>query len=175
MAEHCGTHLDVPGHFVEGGTTVARVPLSTPILPGHLLDPTHKKVGEAITIADCEEAEKLSGCTIALGTAVVAWTGVDRVWGTPGFQKERPYIAIGNAEGLADRDMTLAVTDLIGVDDLSEWWWSTHYMWLSRGICLCQQVCNLDRLIGKEFTLVVLPLKMRDGTASPVRPVALVG
>ncbi len=175
MSEHCGTHLDVPRHFVEGGTTVAEVPLSTLILPGHLLDFTRKKAGEPITIADCEEAEKLSGCTIAPGTAVVAWTGVDRVWGTPGFQQERPYIPVESAEWFADRGMTLFATDLIGVDDPSEWWWPTHYVWLSRGICLCQQLCNLDRLVGKEFSLVVLPLKMRDGTASPVRPVALVG
>ena len=32
----------------------------------------------------------------------------------------------------------------------------------------------LQRLEGKEFLLVVLPMKMRGGTGSPVRPVALV-
>ena len=31
-----------------------------------------------------------------------------------------------------------------------------------------------DKLAGKEFLFVCLPLKMRGGTASPVRPVALV-
>jgi arylformamidase len=37
-----------------------------------------------------------------------------------------------------------------------------------------QQLCNLDKLAGSEFWFVVLPLKIRDGTASPSRPVALV-
>jgi kynurenine formamidase len=39
---------------------------------------------------------------------------------------------------------------------------------------MVQQLCNLDKLVGKEFLFVVLPLKMRGGTASPVRPAALV-
>jgi kynurenine formamidase len=39
---------------------------------------------------------------------------------------------------------------------------------------MVQQLCNLDKLVGKKFIFVCLPLKMRDGTASPVRPCALV-
>jgi arylformamidase len=39
---------------------------------------------------------------------------------------------------------------------------------------MVQQLCRLDRLVGKEFLFVCLPLKMRDGTGCPVRPVALV-
>src|SRR5260370_29135932 len=74
MAEHCGTHIDVPRHFVEGGTTVDQLPLEKVILPGHLLDFTHKKVREAITIADFEEAERRSGRKIGSGTAGVAST-----------------------------------------------------------------------------------------------------
>jgi kynurenine formamidase len=37
-----------------------------------------------------------------------------------------------------------------------------------------QQMCNLSRLVGKDFLLVVAPLKIREGTGCPVRPLALV-
>jgi kynurenine formamidase len=47
-------------------------------------------------------------------------------------------------------------------------------VWLKAGIRMVQQLCNLDQLAGKEFLFVVLPLKMRDGTASPARPVGIV-
>ena len=47
-------------------------------------------------------------------------------------------------------------------------------MWLEAGICMVQQMCNLGVLVGKEFLLVAAPLKMRDGTGCPVRPIALV-
>lgn len=177
MAEHCGTHLDVPSHFVEGGQSVDKVPLEKLILPGHLLDVTGKAAGEPISIEDLKRAEERSGQEIGSGTATLAWTGFEtgeKVWSKPGFQNERPFFPVATAEWLCDRDITLFGTDIIGMDDPAEWWWPTHYAWLSRGICMCQQLCNLGRLVGKRFTFVVLPLKMRGGTASPVRAVALV-
>jgi kynurenine formamidase len=78
------------------------------------------------------------------------------------------------AQWLVERGITLFATDLIGMDDPHEWWWPTHEIWLKKGICMVQQLCNLDRLVDKEFLFVCLPLKMKGGTASPVRPVALV-
>ncbi len=174
MAEHCGTHIDVPRHFVEDGLSVDRVPLEKLVLPGHLLDFTDKRVREPITVADFEQAEKKSGRRVESGTAVIAWTGVDKNWAQPGFITERPYIPVKTAEWLVERKITLFGTDLIGMDDPDEWWWPTHLVWLKAGIPMVQQLCNLDKLVGKEFLFVVLPLKMRDGTASPVRPVALV-
>ena len=174
IPEHCGTHLDVPRHFVEDGLDVESVPLEQLILPGHLLDFTHKSNGEAITIGDFEAAEEKSGQKIGPGKATICWTGVDKDWGKPGFAKDRPYVPTDVAQWLVDRQITIFCTDLIGMDDPSEWWWPTHEIWLRNGICMIQQMCNLDKLVGKEFLLVCLPLKMRDGTASPVRPVALV-
>lgn len=174
MPEHCGTHLDVPRHCVEGGTPLEKVPLESLILPGHLLNLTHKKKGEAITIADLEEAEKKSGQKIGSGKATICWTGVDAVWGTPGFTVNRPHVPTKTAQWLVERRITIFCTDMIGMDDPAEWWWPTHAIWLKNGICMVQQLCNLDKLAGKEFLFVCLPLKMRDGTASPVRPVALV-
>lgn len=174
MPEHCGTHLDVPRHFVEGGTPVDQVPLENLVLPGHLLDLTHKKNGEAITVADLEAAEEKSGQKIGPGRAIMCWTGVDQNWGKPNFHIDRPFVPTMTAEWLVKRKITLFCTDLIGMDDPSEWWWPTHDTWLKNGICMVQQLCNLDKLEGKDFLFVCLPLKMRDGTASPVRPVALV-
>jgi kynurenine formamidase len=174
MPEHCGTHLDTPRHFVEGGTSVDQVPLEQLILPGHLLDLTDTKNGEPITIADLENAERKSGHAIGPGKATICWTGVDKEWGKPNFRLNRPHVPAKTAEWLVERKITIFCTDLIGMDDPEEWWSPTHLMWLSNGICMVQQLCNLDKLVGKEFWFVCLPLKMRDGTASPVRPVALV-
>jgi len=174
MAEHCGTHIDVPRHFDEDGITVDEVPLEQLVLPGHLLDLTHRKPREAITVADVEAAEAKSGRQVGPGAATIFWTGVDKDWSQPGFVENRPYVPAETAQFLVDRKITLFATDLIGMDNPDEWWSPTHKVWLTNGVCMVQQLCNLDRLAGKEFLLVVLPLKMRGGTASPVRPVALV-
>ena len=174
LPEHSGTHLDVPRHCVPNGTDVADVPLEKLVLPGHLLDLTAKAKGEAITIADLERAEEISGRKIGGGTAVLVWTDVDEDWGKPGFDTERPYLPVATAAWLVKREITLFGTDLIGMDDPAEWWWPTHRVWLEAGICMIQQMCNLGALVDKEFLLVAAPLKMRDGTGCPIRPIALV-
>jgi arylformamidase len=174
MPEHCGTHIDAPRHFEKDGLTVDKLPLEQLILPGHLLDLSHKANGEAISIDDLKRAEEQSGKDIGPGKATMVWCGVDQDWGKPGFHLNRPYVPVPTAEWLVERNITLFCTDLIGMDDPKEWWWPTHHVWLKNGICMVQQLCNLDKLVGKEFLFVVLPLKMQGGTASPVRPVALV-
>ena len=63
-----------------GFKTVDEVPLDQTVLPGHLLDLTHRQNGEAITIADLEAAEEKSGRKIGSGTATICWTGVDKDW-----------------------------------------------------------------------------------------------
>jgi arylformamidase len=174
MAEHCGTHIDCPYHFDPDGATVDQVKLENLVLPGHLLDLTHKKVGEPITVADVEEAVKKSGKPIESGSIVIFWTGVDKIWSQEGFKTNRPHIPAETAQYLVDKKVTLFGTDLIGMDNPDEWWEPTHVAFLKGGLPMVQQLCNLDQLAGKEFVFVVLPMKMRGGTGSPVRPIALV-
>ena len=78
LAEHCSTHIDAPRHFDRTGVPVGQVPLERLIMPGHLYDFTGKKRGEAITIADFEEAERKTGKRIGPDAAVMCWTGVDK-------------------------------------------------------------------------------------------------
>jgi kynurenine formamidase len=174
MAEHCGTHIYCPYHFDPDGATVDQVKLENLVLPGHLLDLTHKKASEPITIADVEEAVKKSGKPIESGTVVIFWTGVDKIWSQEGFKTNRPHIPADTAQYLVDKKVTLFGTDLIGMDNPDEWWEPTHVAFLKGGLPMVQQLCNLDQLAGKEFIFVVLPMKMRGGTGSPVRPIALV-
>ena len=136
------------------------------------------------------QAAEKSGRPVGPGTAVIAWTGADRVWAQEGFATDRPYIPVETGQWLIDQKVDLFATDLIGMDitevhlppgasaadreEAEGFFWPFHTLMLTAGICMVQQLCNLDQLVGEEFLLVVLPLKMRGGTGSPVRPVALV-
>ncbi len=174
MSEHISTHFDCPFHFDPNGLTTDKYPLERLILPGHLLDFTAKRVREAITAEDFEAAAARSGKAIESDTAVIGWTGQDENWGKPGFSTERPYLPAKTAEWLVSRKIALFGTDLIGVDDPDDWRWTTHTAFLKNNVPMVQQMCNLGALVGKEFVLAVLPLKMRNGTGCPVRAVALV-
>ena len=174
VSEHISTHFDTPYHFDPDGLTADRYPLERLILPGHLLDLTHKQIGEAITRQDFEQAVQRSGRPIARDTTLLCWTGQDLNWGKPNFAKERPYVEPETALWLVEQGIALFGTDLIGVDDPNDWRWRTHVAFLKSGVPMVQQMCNMGALQGKEFTLVVLPLKIRDSTGGPVRAVGLV-
>lgn len=174
MPEHCGTHLDAPAHFVDGGMTTAQLDLSQLVLPGHLLDLRHIGRGDPITPEDLDAAATKSGRDIGPGVATIVWTGADAYWGQDGSETHRPYVPTSTANWLVDREISLFCTDLIGMDDPSEWWFPTHRTWLEAGIPMVQQLRNLDRVAGRDFLFCALPLKMRAGTGSPVRAVALV-
>ncbi|MCW6511827.1 cyclase family protein [Lichenifustis flavocetrariae] len=174
VSEHNGTHIDVPRHFVDDGAAIDEVPLTKLLLPGHLLDFTQKGHGEAITVADFEAAEERSGQRVGPGTALVCWTGVDKFWGRPDMNRLRPYVPAETAMWMVERQVSLFATDLVGMDNPDEWWEPTHLAWLSNGICMVQQLCNLDQLVGKTFLFQAFPMKTVGGTGCPVRAAALV-
>jgi arylformamidase len=151
MAEHNGTHLDVPRHFVEDGLAVDQIPLSNLILPGHLLDLTHKKVGEPITIDDLEAAEDKSGKRVGPGTAVICWTGVDKVWGQPNMNRIRPYVPAEAAQWMVSRKISLFATHLIGMDSPTSGGtphilsgWQTACAWSSSSATLISSSARLS-------------------------------
>src|SRR5262249_42743700 len=90
MPEHCGTHFDAPRHFDEGGLSVGQVPLTQCVLPGHLLDLTHKNNREAISVDDLKRAEEASGRSIGPGTATIVWCGVEDAGESRGFNSTDP-------------------------------------------------------------------------------------
>jgi kynurenine formamidase len=48
-----------------------------------------------------------------------------------------------------------------------------HTTCAERQVTHIENLCNLELLLGKRFTFVALPLKIRKGTGSPVRAVAV--
>jgi arylformamidase len=174
MFEHSSTHVDAPGHFDKEGLTVDRIPLEWLIAPGHLLDLSHKKAHDPIGAEDFAAAVEASGRPIEPGTVVIANTGSYKNYGVGDFRTARPYITAEGGKWIVDQGTTVFATDLIGIDNPAEMWNPTHCSFLFGGVPMIQQLNNLDALIGLDFLFVALPWQMRGGTASPVRPVALV-
>ena len=67
----------------------------------------------------------------------------------------------------------------VGVDSAStDMWYDKNYPWHSvcaeRKVTHIENLCNLDKVVGRRFTFIMLPLKIRKGTGSPIRAIALV-
>ncbi|MDI9980101.1 cyclase family protein [Rhodococcus sp. IEGM 1307] len=175
LSEHCGTHMDAPFSWNKQGKTIDQIPVTSMVRPGYLCDFSDKKAREPITISDFEEIERKKGEPIGSEWAVIAWAGTCENWGEEGFETERPYIPTDTAEWLVARGIEVFATDIIGIDDPGQWWWPTHAIFQNAGVVMVQQLNNLDKLVDRDFLFVATPLKMLGGTASPVRPIAIVG
>jgi len=85
--EHTGTHWGAPGHFQEGGLLADQLDPEDLLLPAVRIDVRAQAARDpdyAISVDDLCAFERRYG-PIPQESAVIAWTGWDRKWGTPGY------------------------------------------------------------------------------------------
>jgi kynurenine formamidase len=68
---------------------------------------------------------------------------------------------------------------MVGVDTLSvDAFYAdndpAHNILLSNKILVAENIKNLEKLYGKKGYFIMLPLLIKDGSASPVRPIVLI-
>jgi kynurenine formamidase len=201
MAEHSGTHIDALCHQAEDlvlhggvavdpsvqtpqGFTALGVDTIAPIVArGVLLDVAGDAPlppGHAVSAAELQAAA--AEVELRPGDVVLVRLGAGALWA------DRPrYEAAGgiSAEGSAwlARHEPVAVGadnlawDVPGVHDPELGTLPGHTLLIVRAGVHIVESLNLEALAAdgvREFGFVCLPLKLRGGTASPVRPLALV-
>jgi len=50
---------------------------------------------------------------------------------------------------------------------------SVHHILLNNNVLIVENLCNLEKISGVHFKLIVLPLKLKGATGSPVRAIAI--
>lgn len=176
LPAHSGTHIDAPGHVIEGGALLADLPLSRFWGPGVVLD-VRGRAERAVTAADIAP---LVG-SVAGAAFVLLNTGDEARWGADGYYTRGAYLAPEAAALLA------AVPGLSGigldagsVDPLDARELPAHRALLGAGLVLVENLRGLGQLVdrlptgvesGRGFTFFCLPVLGCDG--SPVRAAAL--
>jgi kynurenine formamidase len=135
-----------------------------------------------VTAADLKGTRDAQGTEIHDGDVVLVRTGNDTWWDNPERYLEGPGISGDASEWLADYNVLAVGTDNVAwdlpghVDEHLKVSLPGHVILLvQRGIYIIENL-NLVELSAArcyEFVFVCLPLKLRGGTASPVRPIAL--
>lgn len=182
IAEHGGSHVDAPFHFNTKGKRINEMPLEIFIANAVLLNLTHKKPKEKITAFDLDVALKKTGETLKPGQAVLMYTGQDKLW-------YREYDKTGKFEGKEFRVQQSGLSEdavdwliekkvkFFGSDtSMVDWPMNgpVHVRLLGQhGITHAEQLCNLGEIKKSRVLLIALPLKLRDGSASPVRAIAI--
>ncbi len=177
LATHIGTHVDAPFHFVDGATTVENMPLEKYAGPAILLDLRSVSKGqEPLTIAEVTEAganpESVKDQIVVLFTG---WAEAES--GGPRFYGHGPYLGTDTAGYLADCGANAVAVDF-PIDKHPDTPLSTikdfpvHRLLLGQNIPLIENLINLDKLVGKQFELWALPLKLKGGDGAATRAVA---
>lgn len=176
LGEHTGTHVDSLSHMARPyrGQSIDTMPLAMFYTEGICLDLSHKGQRELIEPADLEHTLAGAGLEIKPGDTVLLYTDhYRRAYGTDDWFNG-PGISTGAARWLGQQKIAAfgVETASPGVAGVSNK--EVHRICGELGFTHYENMINLDRLIGRgRFRFIGLPLKIRGGTGSPVRAVAV--
>jgi kynurenine formamidase len=176
LGEHTGTHVDAISHMARDyrGQSIDTMPLTMFYTEGICLDLSKKRLQELIEPADLERALSVAGLAIKPGDTVLLYTDhYRRAYGTGDWQAG-PGLSVEAARWLGQQKIAAFGVETLapGVRHVSNK--EVHRICGELGFTHYENLVNLDRLIGRgRFRFIGLPLKIRGGTGSPVRAVAI--
>ena len=175
MPDHAGTHIDAPQHFGKGGIPINQYPLEKCIVPGICIDLRHIAPKAEITSADLEAAVRKADVRVPRGGTVLLCTGHHaRTFPRKEYATDNSGVNVAATEWLAKQGVVHFGIDSMRPGPMSDVNLLVHKACLDLDITHIESLCNLEVLLGQgPFTFIGLPLKMRDGTASPIRAVAV--
>lgn len=200
LGTHVGTHIDALCHFtcngrLFGGEEAAGVQSYGGGLGRHTVDtiePIFRR-GVLLDIARLEEMDVLpfdfaitpdhleqTGVTVNPGDVVLIRTGWARYWDDAArfiFEVKSPGPNLEAARWLSERKIFAAGSDTAPFEFAPSPQMAVHvHLLVESGIHIveCLNMEELSASGATEFIFVAAPLKIRGGTGSPIRPVALV-
>jgi len=190
MGEHTGTHFDAPVHWITGrdlpNNTTDTIPARQFVGPACVIDVTSDVTANEDYLLDVpalEGWEAVHG-RIPRGAWVLLRTGWSRRTAAaflnvredgphgPGFDQATSTLLAN------DRDVLGVGVETIGTDagqaGMFDPPFPTHKIMHGHGKLGLASLCNLDRLPPTGAVLIAAPLKLVNGSGSPVRAIALV-
>ena len=179
LSEHTGTHMDAPLHFIPQGPAhygTDGIPLDRLAGRAATIDATGLGAG-GLLAADPIRAWEAEHGAIEAGDRVLVRYGWDERWATGPqgrrFLEDWPGLGGEAAKYLVDKGVSLVGCDTLAVDAAGSEENPAHHALLGNEVYVVENLRNLDKL--PPFCLfLALPLKIKDGSGSPVRAVALV-
>ncbi|AIF70013.1 hypothetical protein PAP_08125 [Palaeococcus pacificus DY20341] len=162
FGEHSGTHVDAPAHFIKSGATIEEVPLERFMGNALVIDVSNLPPKAEITRGVL--LDKLGGREVK-DKIVLIYTGYSK----KAKSEEWRGLSRDGAELLVELSIKAVGIDAPSIDHDFE----AHKALLANKVLIFENLINLEKLIGKEFTFIAFPLKIKNGSGSPVRAVAI--
>ncbi len=180
--EHNGTHVDAPAHFIsdakpEAHVTIDRVPLTRLCGRGVHLNCRQFRAGENVSRAFVTAWESSHGALQA-GDIVLFDFGWADYWAlrprSERYLTNWPGVGLDTAEYLIGKAVAALGVDTLSPDNPQALaGHPIHPIVLEKQVLIVENLCRLGEL-PDFFLFLALPLKIRDGSGSPVRAIGLV-
>jgi len=179
FGEHTGSHVDAPVHFDAdtNALSVDQMPLEDFYTEAVCLDLSHKALKSRISVEELEAAEKAAGVEIQPRDTVFLYMAhYDRTFGTPEFLTDFPGLTKESAEWLGAKGIVMFGVEAVSPGRPGKDNFEVHLVCRDMGFTHMEGLTNLDKVVGKgRFRFIGFPLKIRGGTGSPIRAVAVLG
>lgn len=176
MSEHTGTHVDALSHMsrTNAGQTIETMPLEKFYTRGICLDLSYKQLSEEITKQDLQEALAKRALTIEKGDTILLHTDhYRRHFKTPDWPNN-PGLTEAATRWLGEQQIAAFGVESMAPGIKGKTNKQVHKVCGELGFTHYENLINLHRLIYADpFQFIGLPLRIKGGTGSPVRAVAI--
>jgi len=173
--EHGPTHCDALYEVDPNEATIEKMDLSLFWGSAICLDVSQVPASGYIEVKDLENAVLKSGLAIKKGDIVLLYTGnFNRAYGKPDYTDNYSGLSTEAATWLCAKGVVNIGVDSPSIDYVGDDNFSAHRVCLKYKITNTENLCNLEKVAGKRFLYMGLPLRIRGGTGSPIRAVAFV-
>jgi kynurenine formamidase len=176
MGDHAGTHVDAPCHFDArpGARSIDQMPLENFFTEAVCLDLSHKPLKSDISIADLEKAIEVAKVEIKpKDTVLLHMDFFRRCYGTDAYLTDFPGLTKESATWLGQKGITMFGVEAVSPGRTGRNNFEVHHVCRDLGFTHMEGLVNLDKVVGRgRFRFIGFPLKIKGGTASPIRAVA---
>jgi kynurenine formamidase len=185
ISEHGPTHVDSIDHLEPtSDLSIDEMPLDWFYGSAICLDLSNVEYPDPITVSDLETQLDAEGLSIEDDDTVLLETGNRRHNYSLDDKEakhryESKFVGLEEAAGefLVEQGAKAIGIDSISVDHPANIYpnynFPIHALCSREEIVIYENMANLWKVTGDRFTFSAFPLKIRDGTGSPVRPVAI--
>lgn len=171
LGSHTGTHVDAPIHFVLGGISLEKIPVTKFVGEAYVADLSRLPVGSGITEKDL--APLIEG-KVQPDDIVICYTGCSRLWEDESVRKNFTYLSASGADYLVSKKVRAVGIDFMSVEKFGAPEAVTHKTLLRNGIYIIESLNDgLAQFAGKRILFIALPIKLKGGDGSPARAMAV--
>lgn len=172
LSEHGPSHVDSIRHFKEDGVPINEMSLEQFYTPGKAIDVSHCDPDGYIEAEDLKSALEATNQTVEAGDTLLLHTGhYNRTYPTRAYNEQHTGLSAEASEWVLDQGVANFGVDQPSPDNPSGTY-PCHTLCTEREVPHMENLCNIEEVVGREFTFIGFPLSLRDGTGSPIRAVA---